>query len=236
MRKHLAVTLMALAMVGALSGCVFTPKSDPPPPPPPLSPNDTPHNAMLRFVGAYEQKKAQEYQDLFTTDFTYEFSNTTDPDLVAKYSTGWYKADETESSTHLFQGYTPPGLPYAPAASSINIDLANDQPVDDNGVGQDPVTHKFNFTRVDGQIVIPTAPDPTNYLIENNTNVFYLVRGDQAQLNTNQPADSTHWYIYRWLDLTTATAAVAGGLRTASANQAPPITRVTWARAKDATR
>lgn len=236
MRKHLAVMLMAVAMVGALSGCVFTPKSDPPPPPPPLPPNDTPHNTMLRFLGAYEQKKAQEYQDLFTTDFTYEFSTSTDPDLVTKYQTGWFKADETESSTHLFQGYTPPGQPYAPAASSINIDLANTQPVDDNGVGLDPVTHKFNFTRVDGQIVIPTSPDPTNFLIENNTNVFYLVRGDQAQLATGQPADSTHWYFYRWVDLTTATAAVAGGLRTASATPATPIQRISWARAKDATR
>ena len=72
---------------------------------------------MKRFVGAYEQKKVQEYQDMFTSDFTYEFSNGTDPDLVTKYSTGWFKSDETESSSHLFQGWTPPGLPFEPAAT-----------------------------------------------------------------------------------------------------------------------
>jgi hypothetical protein len=194
---------------------------------------------MLRFVYAYEQKKVPEYQDMFTSDFTYEFSNGTDPDLVTKYNTGWFKSDETESSSHLFQGWTPPGQPFAPAATSIDINLTTTQPVDDNAPGVDPVTHKIDPTRVDGTIVIPPSPpatDPTNYLIENNYNAFYLVRGDQASLATSQPADSVHWYIYRWVDLTVATS-VRAGVRTASATPNAPVpVRATWARVKDTSR
>ena len=177
---------------------------------PPLTANDTPQHAVERFIGAYEQKKVSEYANLFTGDFTYEFSNSTDPDLVTKYSTGWFTPDETASSAHLFQGYTPQGQPFAQAASSINIDFANTLPIDDSDGGIDPATHKYLFTRVDGLIVIPPSSgsqDPINYLIENNTNTFYLVRGDQASsLTASQPADSTHWYIYRWADVTAVSA------------------------------
>jgi len=128
--------------------------------------------------------------------------------LVNKYSTGWFKTDEDTSGQHLFLGFTPQDQPPSPAASSVNIDFKTTVPVDDNAVGVDPVTHKLLATRVDGQIVIPPTPpatDPTNYLIENNYNAFYLVRGDEAiGLSVSQPADTTHWYIYRWVDLTVA--------------------------------
>lgn len=83
-----------------------------------LAANDTPQHTAQRFIGAYEQKKATEYANLFTGDFTYEFSTSTDPDLVAKYATGWFKSDEDTAAMHLFQGYTPQGQPHAPAASS----------------------------------------------------------------------------------------------------------------------
>lgn len=171
--------------------------------------NDTPQHAVQRFLGAYEQKMTAEYQAMFTGDFGFEFSNSTDPDLVAKYATGWFKADEDTAAMHLFQGYTPQGEPFVRAASSINIDFATTLPVDDNSPGLDPVTHKIMPTRVDGQVVIPpTSPatEPVNYLIENNYNAIYLVRGDQAVgLTASQPADDAHWYIYLWKDLTVAT-------------------------------
>ena len=171
--------------------------------------SNSPEHAVLRFLFMYEQKRPQEYQDLFTIDFMFEFSNSTDPDLVTKYLTGWFKSDETESSTHLFQGWNPPGQPYAPAASAIDITLKTSLPVDDTSPGVDPVTHKVLVTRVDGRIVIPPTPpatDPTEFLIENNVVALYLVRGDQASLVSSQLADSVHWYVYRWVDLTVASA------------------------------
>lgn len=194
---------------------------------PPLPTNDTPRGAVLRFVASYELKRVSDYADMVTGDFTFEFSNGTDPDLVTKYSTGWFKSDEAAASAHLFQGYTPQGEPFAPAASSINLDFENTAPVDDNSFGTDPVTHKVLPTRIDGQIVIPPTPpstDPTTYRIENNYNAFYLVRGDQAVgLTASQPADSVHWYIYRWVDLTVAST---------SARSPQAASAATWGKVK----
>jgi hypothetical protein len=166
----------------------------------------TPADAINRFVGAYEQKKSAEYQGMFTGDFTYEFSMSTDPTLVQQYSSGWFKTDEKESSAHLFNGYTPPGGATLPAATTIDINLAVSIPTDDNTSGTDPVTHKVLATRVDGSITVPQAgSEPITYVITNNYNVFYLVRGDVAvNLDTTQPADDHHWYIYRWVDLSEA--------------------------------
>src|SRR5262245_10202076 len=132
---------------------------------------------MQRFVAAFEQKKAIEYSNMFTGDFTYEFSNATDPDLVTKYSTGWFRADEAAAASHMFQGYVPPGGQKILAARSIDINLANTIPVDDNG-SSDPVTHKVVFTRVDGMVEFP--PDQgqtkgTTFLVTENQNAFYLV-------------------------------------------------------------
>jgi hypothetical protein len=135
---------------------------------------------------------------------------------------------------HLFQGYTPQGQPFVKGASSINIDFAATLPVDDNSPGIDPVTHKINPTRVDGQIVIPPiapATDPTNYLIENNYNAIYLVRGDQAVgLTASQPADDAHWYIYLWKDLTVSPS------RSFRPFSPQPASKSTWASLKAAFR
>src|SRR5215467_14582828 len=47
--------------------------------------NDTPTGAMLRLVESYEARADTVYAGMFTGDFTYEFSNTTDPALVQQY-------------------------------------------------------------------------------------------------------------------------------------------------------
>jgi len=229
---------MVVAAALASSGCIFSPKPDNRTiPPTPLPPNDTPDNAVERFRLAYEQKKATEYQGMFTGDFTYEFSNATDPNLVTDYSTGWFKADERESSAHLFAGYTPPGGSTKEAASAISITLAVKSPTDDNTSGVDPVTHKILATRVDGQIVVPQpGTDALTYVIENNFNVFYIVRGDQAvNLDTTQPADAGHWYIYRWVDLT-GTAGPAAAVRAASTESTtqPALLPLSWGGVKGA--
>ena len=143
---------------------------------------------------------------MFTGDFDFEFSNATDPDLVNAYAGGWLKVDEAAAAAHLFHGYTPTGMPTAPAASSIDITLATTATSSDTTASLDPATHKMLATRVDGQIIIPptgTATVPTTYLFANNYSVFYLVRGDAAAgLDSSQPADTAHWYIRRWTDLT----------------------------------
>jgi len=156
----------------------------------------------MQFRFMYQQKRASEYQGMFTGDFTYEFSNSADPTLVNQYMNGWFKDDEKESSWHLFNGYTPPGGVTLPPATEIDIELASTIPADDPA-SPDPVTHKILTTRVDGSITVPqNGSEPLTFVITNNLNVFYLVRGDAAVgLDSTQPADMNHWYIYRWVDL-----------------------------------
>ena len=145
---------------------------------------------------------------------------------MQQYSTGWFKTDEKESSAHLFNGYTPPGGATLSAATSINITLAVDIPSDDNSGGVDPTTHKVLATRVDGSITVPqSGAEPITYVITNNYNVFYLVRGDAAvNLDSTQPADAYHWYIYRWVDLSEASPKANG----------PTVAARTWGSLKAA--
>jgi len=207
----------------ACFGCKHS--TEPPAPTASLVANDSPEHAIERFRLAYEQKKATEYQGMFTGDFTYEFSSSTDPTLVQQYSTGWFKDDEKESSSHLFAGYKPPGGTTLEPASTISINFAVKLPSDDNSAGVDPTTHKVLATPVDGQIVVPNpGADATTFVITNNFNVFYIVRGDSAAgLDGSQPADPQHWYIYRWVDLTGT-----GGLNPSRAQ----TNSITWGKVK----
>jgi len=172
--------------------------------PPSLVANDTPAHAIERLITSYENKNESAFAGMVTGNYQYEFSNATDPNLVTDYATGWFKVDETSASTHLFSGYTPSGGATLEPASTITINLAVGTPTDDNSSGVDPTTHKLLATRVDGLIVVPNpGAEATTFVIENNFNVFYIVRGDSAVgLDASQPADAQHWYIYRWKDLT----------------------------------
>ena len=201
MKSRTLVVVAAIAL--ASFGCNHStePKTTPPPS---LVANDTPTHAIERLITSYEKKNESAFAGMFTGNYQYEFSNATDPNLVTDYSAGWFKVDETSASTHLFSGYTPSGGATLEPASTITINLAVGTPTDDNSSGADPTTHKLLATRVDGLIVVPNpGAEATTFVIENNFNVFYLVRGDVATgLDSSQPPDAGHWYVYRWSDLT----------------------------------
>jgi len=215
--KNVRLGALLIVLLPVVSGCHETTK--PPVTTHALVTNDTPAHAVERLVGAYEKKDEGAFGGMFTGDYTFEFSNSTDPSLVTKYSAGWFKDDEKQASSHLFSGYTPPGGTKLEAATTIDMNLAVTTPTDDNSSGVDPATHKILATRVDGTIMVPEAgAEPLNFVMTNNYNVLYLVRGDAAaDLDSSQPADAQHWYVYRWVDLsqpsasssTTVTAALA---------------------------
>ena len=76
---------------------------------------------------AYEHKESAAYADLFTEDFTFEFSSAADPTLAQKYANGWFKLDEKTSARHLFEGFTDTSATYRPAASRIDLTFAKTQ-------------------------------------------------------------------------------------------------------------
>jgi len=82
---------------------------------------------------------------------------------------------------------------------------------------------------VNGMISVPEpGGDFLTYAIENNFNVFYIVRGDAAvNLDSSQPADPQHWYIYRWVDLTGVTA-----IQTTPSDAPVPTKPTTWGAVK----
>jgi hypothetical protein len=243
MRKHQMIFVALAATVILLAGCVYNPTPAPPPPPPPPAPlNDSPEGAIKRFVWAYQNKKGTEYEQIFTEDFTFEFSTATDPELAQQYQNGWFKLDEKTSARHLFEGFTDDSTGYHPPASSIALTLAKTTPSDDTE-GRDPTKFKVLATRVDGVITVPptgTQTEDTRYVIDNNLHRFFLVRGDAAlDVNSNPTvlppllADSTRWYIYRWIDETAGiTGAPSGGLSPASASPSPMFLPTSWARVK----
>jgi hypothetical protein len=216
MRKlaHPLIWAAALLLAGA-TGCDSTfspgPPYETPPPAPPL--NDTPGGAIKRLVWVYENKQAANYENLFTGDFAFEFSAAADPLLAQYYASGWLKLDETTSARHLFQGFTNDSTGYHPPATSIDLTFNQTIPTDDTD-GRDPAKFKVLATRVDGVIVVPptgSETEPTRYVIDNNFHRFFLVRGDAAAgLGAEQPADSTHWYVYRWIDETAQPVAPSG--------------------------
>lgn len=241
MRKQLTILALVALVTGLFSGCIFSPEEDDPVPPAPDGPiNDTPENTIARFIWAYENKKAPEYEGLFTGDFAFEFSNSADPALANEWVTGWFKVDEVLAARNLFLGGTNLDGVYQQPATSIDLILAKTQPVDDTE-GRDPTKYKVLSTPMDGQIVVPPQPpstDPTTYVVTNNSHRFYLVRGDAAaSLAESQPADSTRWYIWSWKDETVGVPGATVPTSTGGATRATPgQLPATWARVKAAAR
>ena len=199
--SRISVGLAITFVVAPLAGCAFDPKPVPPPPPTPLAINDTPRNTILRFQGTYEQLDVALYAPLFTKDFRFTFSSQSDPTLVQQYGTTWGKDDETESTRHLFQGFTDEHGVQQPAATAISMMLP---PL----VDQDDPFHA-DSTEHYRVLAIPTlllhiglANDAGFEVSAPHT--FYVVRGDAAVLDDGQDATASRWYIRRWDDLSSS--------------------------------
>jgi hypothetical protein len=220
-----ALLVVGLALTAA---CGTEPDGTPRPAALPL--NDTPRNAVLRFIAAFEQKKGPEFAALFTGDFTFRFSNATDPDLASRWSIGWFAIDESIAAAHLFGGgLNQEGKP-VPAAAAVDLIFSRTEPLDDTE-GRDPARYRVLPTTVDAVIVVAPQGDdgPTRYVVTGATHRFFLVRGDAAvDLGPGQPADSTRWYFWSWYDETTAGPASPGGAPVAEPAQPTPTRTTTW--------
>jgi len=223
--------MVALVLVGALAlgaGCGTEPDPQPQPPVGLQPPNDSPKNTILRFIAAYEAKKTAECQALFTGDFVFEFSNSADPELANQWALGWFAADESVYVKNFFLGGTNQDGMYQEPASSIDLIFFKTEPVADTDSG-DPTRFQVLSTPVDAVFVVPPTPPATDsiyYIVTDNSHRFFLVRGDAAVgLKSTQPADSTHWYVWKWRDETSGLPAAPGALGRATVN-------VTWGKVK----
>jgi hypothetical protein len=178
----------------------------------PYPANSTPEGAIRRFISTYEARDTSEFLKLFTSDFEFQFSNSTDPDLVNKFSAGWFKDDEIISSRNLFVGGVNSGGEFQPAAVSIDLNLGNTSPGPITFRGQDTLLHQRLFTSLNLTIQLPPSqfdPEGTTFVVggvDPAAHEFFFVRGDAAELESDQATDSLHWYINRWADVSTINA------------------------------
>jgi hypothetical protein len=195
-RAFLRPFRVALPLVLAFHGCAF----DPPPKPilpEPIPLNDTPHNTLRRFDLVYEQKKLQDYEVLFASNFRFTFSSQSDPDLADTYGTSWGKDDEIESTQHLFEGFTDSNGDFQAQAGTIELAFEGFSIVDDPYRPDSGAYYKF--------VIVPSvqlrlAILGGNEVIVHAPHDLYLVRGDVAVLDDAQEARDDRWYVWRWDD------------------------------------
>jgi hypothetical protein len=215
MFRDLRFLVSLLVLIAVLPGCIFSPDEEPveEKPTTELTPNDTPENLIRRFIEVYERKNLTEYNKLFTGDFLFEFSTSADPDLANEYQAGWFREDERVAAQNLFNGGVNNDGEFQAAAQSIDLDLVQKIPQDDNSEGRDPEVNKVLFTPVTLTIQLPpdaNDPEGTTFVVggaDPAVHRFFLVRGDAASgLEEDQPADDKHWYIFLWRDESTVTS------------------------------
>ena len=204
------VAVAICLVLGLSAGCGSDKSTEPEPTLDPFPASSTPEGAVKRFVAVYNAMDSTEFARLLTEDFTFEFSNATDPDLVAQFATGWVKDDEIISARNLFQGGVNSSGLFQPRPNTIDLDFLQSVTRPDTIEGRDSTYYRVLLTPITLTIDVPPRPgetEGTTFLVgaggSPSVQRFFFVRGDEAQLEPGQPADSLHWYLWRWRDEST---------------------------------
>ncbi len=211
----------AIVLIGVLAGCSDDGGFDPNQPSDPYISANTPINGVRRLMATYAARDRGYYLGNMTTNFRFDFSPASDPDLVLIYGNNWGLAFETVATQHLFDGFTDGLGTEHPPVVRIQSDFTA------ASVSPDP--NHADSTRHYQVVDVPLLGivwefegDPNEIIGLESNYVFFFARGDAAALGAGQPADSTRWYLYRLEDHSSALAAPAGG----TANR--PEAGATW--------
>jgi len=192
----------------ATSGCFnpFDPRialglgrSEPPPVP------ATAENTLLLFQWCWRQRAIDEYREIFTDDYEFQFSSL-DSAGNAFRDRPWTREDELIAATNLFVG----GSATEPPATSIQLDFTSglvDFP--DSRPGKNSIWHREIRTEV-----ILRVNRGDSQLEVRGPGLFFLVRGDSAAIPQELKLkgfvpNKDRWYIERWEDETIAEGAAA---------------------------
>jgi hypothetical protein len=171
--------------------------------PSPVAPA-TPVQSVQAFADAFSMKSVERLGGLLAGDF--HFTTTSDEGMQ-----GWLadfdRAHELRFAGNVFHGVTRDGKVVMPAADSVSMTVAeltgSPDPEHPDSTGHYQVVavhHLTTFIRRSGAMDLAATPA---------LHVFHVVRGDAAVLAAGQPADSTRWYVRRWVeDLDALTAAL----------------------------
>jgi hypothetical protein len=220
--RHARATLAVALLIGMgallVAGCdnPFKPRigyvkveAEPPPKP------NSPRNLMKLFQWCWVNQEATEYEDLFTEDFRFVFT-----DVEAVENEPITRDQEIEIAKRIFLN----GSASEPRARRIEFTFVSEPtPIDDTRPNKPAPWHKLIQTRV---ILRVELSDPTPISIDGNLN-FFVVRGDSAALTPDMKARfldedlSKRWFIERWEDKTDVGPGVAALLTLAMQGEIP---------------
>ena len=230
MRSTVLALAVALPVLAGCSSNPFTPPVDDGGGLPSNTPlNDSPQNTMLRFEATYENQVLAEYEKLFTSNFRFTFSSQADPALEQQYGTSWGKDDETESTSHLFSGFTDIDGNFQAPASQIILSISGASFIPEPTLPDSGDYYRRVIVPVVNLSIKISDANSTEYQIE-APHDFYLVRGDVAVLDAAQEARADRWYIYRWDDRTPTPP--GGAARLASLDAGGGTIRSSWGQLK----
>jgi hypothetical protein len=166
----------------------------------------TPTQSVQALAGALSQRSLEALEGLLTADFHF---TTTDAEMAARIQIQEIGRErELWIASNLFFGLKRDGKVVIPAADTIVVtadgfrENADPEHPDSTGHFRVVAVSRFSFDiRTPGAMELQALPA---------LQVFHVVRGDAAVLAAGQSADSTRWYVRRWLEDLDALAAALG--------------------------
>lgn len=243
MRRAVAFALVVLGAAGA--GSCFNPFS-------PLvstdrvasTPAPVPNsaaNAVRLFEWCWKNRGLQEYEEIFTDDYRFQFAFGDSAGESYK-DVPYTREDELRSAQGLFVG-SPDQAP----ASDIQLDLDKTLiALNDDRPGKDPKWHRSIRTSVNLNVTFQRGSGQELNSVKGYAK-FYLVRGDSAVIPPELVSrgfrpDSLRWWIERWEDetlpvggsaLSPALARARPAARSASGLDLPTsLVSTSWGRVK----
>jgi len=209
---RLLFPLLAVASVAAASRSTSVP--------PVNQPLSGPEAALERLADGYRDRSPASVIANLTLDFRFHSKG----DSLLRYTSGSSRDDEARVIEGMLHGVIRGGDTLADPADSVGMILDGisegvDPEHPDSTLRYEVLTvrrFELGFRTARGLRVTTASP----------LNVFHIVRGDVALLEQGQPADSTRWYVRRWLeDVSAVNAGLAereGGCGEAPAPVAGP--------------
>jgi hypothetical protein len=186
-------------------------------------PATSPTATITRLAEAYDARSVPRMDALLTADYRFHFSRS---DLSGSaWANGLSREFDMRSTTNLFAlNPVETGNPDSPRLDSLYVLVGAVE------AGVDPehpdsscqyrvaIAHDFRLRLVftDGRATMLTP----------SLHVFHVVRGDAAVCMPGQPADTSHWYIRRWIeDVDAITIALSrmDGECTGGAEESQPV-------------
>jgi len=174
-----------------------------------------PVDIVRSFVRCWTKQDANAYAELFTDDFRFVFAPNDSAGNPFK-GRPWLREDELSMAWHLFVGggVLPPARDIRLTTGQHLVAMPDPRP------GKDPRVHRSIAVPVDLWIMFRERHGRPGFRFVSGRAVFYVVRGDSAQIPADLIAqgvrpDSTRWWIERWEDNTAGANAPATATRPA---------------------